>query len=346
MINLGLSMVKKISQELLSGDEQTKLWEDFLPLKEALRAELTRRNGGIDPFSQVELDLGIKGKKKQTKNVFSGGYKSLKLKEIYESLPKNRALLKAKKAQDELIYRNLRMAVNEAHKIFRAKKQSPSAELDLQQMGCLALTYATYHYQPVTPEGKKIKFSTYANFWIKAFVLEELKSSDLIKSKHKARKKVKTEKTLAKALLESVTESTNGVVKLPTVTPEMMELAKKKQQKGNPEPEQLGFQFYTEVRDSDGNFTSIFDTLDIPEEDLTLAEKIIEVNPKKFPNGFGFSPMVESLLSRQEMQLLTLDINNPLEVCLFTEQTFSEEAIATVKQQRQEAIEKLREAFC
>ena len=147
-------------------------------------------------------------------------------------------------------------------------------------------------------------------------------------------------------MLESVSESTNGVVKLPTITPEMMELAKKKQQKDNPEPEQLGFQFYTEVRDSDGNFTSIFDTLEIPDEDLTLAEKIIEVNPKKFPNGFGFSPMVESLLSRQEMQLLTLDINNPLEVCLFTEQTFSEEAIATVKRQRQEAIEKLREAFC
>jgi hypothetical protein len=183
MIKISFSMAKSLQRAILSTEEQLRLFEEFLPLREALKVELAKRNGGLDPFAQLELNLGVEStaKRRSPRTVFSGGYRSLNLNEVYRSLPRTKELVKARKAQEKLIERNLPMAVNFAHKVYSAKKQTNVNGDDYAQVGCLGLTYATYHYQPIA-KGKRVKFSTYAQFWIKALILEELKSGKLIKS--------------------------------------------------------------------------------------------------------------------------------------------------------------------
>lgn len=286
MIRLNNGMAKALQKAILNATEQLDLFEQFLPLREALRAELARRHGGLDPFAQMELNLGVTStaKRRSPKTAFSGGYRSLNLHEAYQALPKTRELLKARRAQEKLIERNMPMAINLAHRFYAAKKQTNVNGDDYAQVGCLGLTYATYHYTPIS-NGKKIKFSTYAQFWIKALIMEELKGGKLIKSK-----------------------------------------------KGEPEP-----LFYTEVKDGDGNYTPIFDSLDITHEP-SLGEQLVRVI-----NGqASLIPEITEQLTPEESSLLTLDLTSPLMVSCLLGLPMGEDSVSIARDRKAQAVNKLK----
>lgn len=284
MIKVTVAMANSLKRAILSEGEQLELFHQFAPLRDALGAELARRHGH-NPFAQLELDLGVEstGKHRSPKTIFSGGYRNLNLEEAYKALPRTRELIRARKAQEKLIERNMPMAVNLAHRFYSAKKQVNVNGDDYAQVGCLGLTYATYHYQPES-KGKKIKFSTYARFWIQALIMEELKGAKLIKPK-----------------------------------------------KGESEP-----RFYTEVKDSEGNYTSIFDTLDITHEP-SLGEQLVSVVNGK-PQ---LHPEIEAQLDPTEVSLLTLDLTSPLEVAITLGLTLGGDTLAIARERKAQAVNKL-----
>jgi hypothetical protein len=286
VIRLNNGMARALQKAILSTDEQLKLFKEFLPLREALRAELARRHGGVDPFAQLELDLGVtsSAKRRSPKTAFSGGYRSLNLHEAYKALPRTKELVRARRAQEKLIERNMPMAINLAHRFYASKKQTNVNGDDYAQVGCLGLTYATYHYTPES-NGKKIKFSTYAQFWIKALIMEELKGAKLIKPR-----------------------------------------------KGEPEP-----RFYTEVKDSDGCYTPIFDSLDITHEP-SLGEQLVTVI-----NGqASLQPEITEQLTPEEHSLLTLDLSSPLMVSATLGLPLGDSTISIARERKAQAVGKLK----
>jgi hypothetical protein len=279
-------MARSLQKALLNTDEQLRLFEEFLPLREALKAELARRNGGVDPFAQLELDLGVEStaKRRSPRTVFSGGYRNLNLHQVFQSLPRTKELVRARRAQEKLIERNMPMAVNYAHKCYQAKKQINVNGDDYAQVGCLGLTYATYHYQPIA-KGKRVKFSTYAQFWIKALILEELKSNKLIKSN-----------------------------------------------KGEREPV-----FYTEVKDGDGNYAPIFETLEI-EDEPSLADQLTMV----VDGRATLRPEITAQLTPEENNLLILDLGSPLMVSAMLGLPLGQDSLTVARERKAKAVDKLK----
>lgn len=182
MINLNCEVVRVMREKLLGTDEQLALYNQCLPFIEAVTDRVIAMNQGRNLFKQTSL-LGYE---KAAKSLLAGGYKSLNLGKAWASLPKTPELLRAKRAHDKLITRNLPMAVSIASKYYRGRKCSNTQGDDYAQMGAMALTYASYLYTPISPKtGKPVKFSTYAKPWIEALIREEQQKSPLIYDKQR-----------------------------------------------------------------------------------------------------------------------------------------------------------------
>lgn len=182
MIKLNSEVVRVMREKLLGTDEQLSLYNQSLPFIEAVTERVVSMNQGKNLFKQTAL-LGYE---KAAKSLLAGGYKSLNLGKAWESLPKTPELLRAKRAHDKLITRNLPMAVHMASKYYRGRKCSNTQGDDYAQMGAMALTYASYLYIPISPKtGKPVKFSTYAKPWIEALIREEQQKSTLIYDKRR-----------------------------------------------------------------------------------------------------------------------------------------------------------------
>ena len=145
-------MATKVKLRSLTKLEQSKLWQEFMPLKTALADKLG--------------------------NGFRGGWKKLNLKAIRDSIPNTPEIRKAEKAMQKLIDHNTAMVISEAHRKHRYNRHvCPD---DLVQAGHIGLIYALYLYEPVV-DGKEIKFSSYAYRWIKALIQEEIQGDKTIK---------------------------------------------------------------------------------------------------------------------------------------------------------------------
>lgn len=152
-------MASRIRLKRLSKAEQTKLWQEFQPLKQALGQRL--------------------------KCDFRGGWKRLNLKAIRQQIQSTPEIVKAERAMGKLIDHNTAMVISEAHRKHRYNKNvCPD---DLVQAGHVGLIYALYLYEPVV-DGKEIKFSSYAYRWIRALIQEEVQGDKTIKPPSNIRK--------------------------------------------------------------------------------------------------------------------------------------------------------------
>lgn len=152
-------MATKVKLRALTKAEQSRLWQEFMPLKNALAEKL--------------------------KSGFRGGWKKLNLKSIRETIPNTPEIRRAERAMSKLIDHNTAMVISEAHRKHRYHKHA--CPDDLVQAGHIGLIYALYLYEPVV-EGKEIKFSSYAYRWIKALIAEEVQSDKTIKPPSNERK--------------------------------------------------------------------------------------------------------------------------------------------------------------
>ena len=182
MIKLNTSMVYAMREKILGTSEQLALYNQCKPFIDAVTERVASQSGGKNLIHQTAL----LGHEKAAKSLLSGGYKSLNLEQAWLSIPKTPELLRAKRAHDKLITRNLPMAISIASKFYRGRKCTNTQGDDYAQMGAMALTYASYLYTPTSPKtGKPVKFSTYAKPWIEALVREEQQRSTLIYDKRR-----------------------------------------------------------------------------------------------------------------------------------------------------------------
>lgn len=182
MIKLNPDVILAMREKLLGTDEQLALYYQCKPFIEAVTQRIIAQSGGQNLIHQTAL----LGHEKAAKSLLSGGYRNLNLEQAWLSIPKTPELLRAKRAHDKLITRNLPMAVSIAAKFYRGRKCVNTQGDDYAQMGAMALTYASYLYTPTSPKtGKPVKFSTYAKPWIEALVREEQQRSTLIYDKRR-----------------------------------------------------------------------------------------------------------------------------------------------------------------